>query len=599
MSLSWMQEAVVFLMAAVIAVPLFKRLGVGAVLGYLIAGMAIGPWLLGLVRDVDSILHFAELGVVLLLFVIGLELQPSRLWTLRRPVFGLGTAQLLATGLVLGGAGLAFGLPVTAALIVGLSLSLSSTALALQLLAERKQLTTQYGRASFAILLFQDLAAIPLLAILPLLAGGGPGWDWFGIVKAIAAMSGVIVIGRWVLRPYLRLAASADSHEVFVAATLLVVVGTALLMQQAGLSMALGSFLAGVLLADSEYRHELEADIEPFKGLLLGLFFIAVGMSVDLGLVAAQPWTILGLAAGLMAIKMLVLYALARLARHSHGAAVNLALFISQGGEFAFVLFGVAAGTNVLDKTLSDTLIAVVSLSMAITPLLVSLNEKWLRIGQAAAQSRAFDSIEPGEHRVIIAGFGRFGQMIARTLRMKKIPFTALEANFEQVDFVRKFGNKIYFGDASRLDLLRAARADLAEVFVLAIDDIEASVNTAAMVRKHYPHLKIYARARNRVHAYRLMDLGVDQVIRETLLSSLDLARGVLVGLGHSSSEAQEAVHRFRQHDENLLARQHKIYKDEAQLIAATRQGAAELERLFEEDASAGRRKDRRRLVAE
>jgi glutathione-regulated potassium-efflux system ancillary protein KefC/glutathione-regulated potassium-efflux system protein KefB len=593
MSLSWMQEAVVFLIAAVIAVPLFKRLGVGAVLGYLIAGMVIGPWLLGLVRDVDSILHFAELGVVLLLFVIGLELQPSRLWALRRPVFGLGTAQLLATGLILCGAGLAFGLSVTVALVVGLSLSLSSTALALQLLAERKQLTTQYGRASFAILLFQDLAAIPLLAILPLLAGGDQGWDWLGAVKAIAAMTGVIVIGRWVLRHYLRLAASADSHEVFVAATLLVVVGTALLMQQAGLSMALGSFLAGVLLADSEYRHELEADIEPFKGLLLGLFFIAVGMSVDLGLVAAQPLTILGLAAGLMAVKMLVLYALARLARHSHGSAVKLALFISQGGEFAFVLFGVAAGSDVLDKALSDTLIAVVSLSMAITPLLLSLNEKWLRIGQAAANPRAFDNIEPGEHRVIIAGFGRFGQMIARTLRMKKIPFTALEASFEQVDFVRKFGNKIYFGDASRLDLLRAARADLAEVFVLAIDDIEASVNTAAMVRKHYPHLKIYARARNRVHAYRLMDLGVDQVIRETLLSSLDLARGVLVGLGHSPTEAQEAVRRFRQHDDDLLARQHKIYKDEAQLIAATRQGAAELERLFEEDAGVAKRRVR------
>jgi len=586
MNPSWMQEALIFLAAAVIAVPLSRRLGLGAVVGYLTAGMLIGPWLMGLISDVDRILHVAELGVVLLLFVIGLELQPSRLWALRRPVFGLGGAQLLATGLLLGGAALAFGLPPVAALVVGLSLSLSSTALALKILAEKQQLTSQHGRASFAILLFQDLAAIPLLAVLPLLGGSAShGWDWFGTARVVATLGAVIVAGHWLLRPYLRLAATAKSHEVFVAATLLVVVGTALFMQQAGMSMALGSFLAGVLLADSEYRHELEADIEPFKGLLLGLFFIAVGMSVDLRLVARQPLTIIALTLGLMAVKALVLYALARLNRHSHGSAVNLALFISQGGEFAFVLFGVAAGSNLLDKTVADTLVVVVSLSMVVTPLLVSLNEKWLRISHdAAGEQRSFDPIEPREHRVIIAGFGRFGQMIGRTLRMKNIPFTALEASFEQVDFVRKFGNKIYFGDASRLDLMRAARADLAEIFVLAIDDMDASVNTAAMVRKHYPHLKIYARARNRVHAYRLMDIGVDKLIRETLLSSLELARDIFVELGYSPAEAQETVRLFRQHDEKLLARQHKIHEDEAQLIAASKAGAEELERLFGED---------------
>ena len=585
MNQSWMQETLIFLAAAVIAVPLFTRLGLGAVVGYLSAGMLIGPWLMGLVSDVERILHVAELGVVLLLFVIGLELQPSRLWALRRPVFGLGGAQLLVTSLVLGGAALLFGLPPVAALIVGLSMSLSSTALALKILAEKQQLTSQYGRASFAILLFQDLAAIPLLAVLPLLGGGmSQGWDWFGAAKVVLMVCAVIVAGHWLLRPYLRLAATAKSHEVFVAATLLVVVGMALFMQQAGLSMALGSFLAGVLLADSEYRHELEADIEPFKGLLLGLFFIAVGMSVDLRLVARQPLTIIGLTVGLMTVKALILYSLARLNRCSHGSAVNLALYISQGGEFAFVLFGVAAGSDILDKTLADTLVVVVSLSMVVTPLLVSLNEKWLKIGHDVEQPRPFDPIEPREHRVIIAGFGRFGQMIGRTLRMKSIPFTALEASFEQVDFVRKFGNKIHFGDASRLDLLRAARADLAEIFVLAIDDIESSVKTAAMVRKHYPHLKIYARARNRVHAYRLMDIGVDKLIRETLLSSLDLARDILMELGYSPAEAQESVQLFRQHDEKLLARQHKIHEDEAQLIAASKAGAEELERLFGED---------------
>jgi glutathione-regulated potassium-efflux system ancillary protein KefC/glutathione-regulated potassium-efflux system protein KefB len=590
MNQSWMQEGVIFLAAAVIAVPLFTRLGLGTVVGYLTAGMLIGPWLLGLVSDVDRILHVAELGVVLLLFVIGLELQPSRLWAMRRPVFGLGGAQLLVTGLTLGGIALLFGLPPVAAFIVGLSMSLSSTALALKILAERKQLTSQHGRASFAILLFQDLAAIPLLAVFPLLDGSmSQGWDWFGAAKVVAMVCTVIIAGHWLLRPYLRLAATANSHEVFVAATLLVVVGMALFMQQAGLSMALGSFLAGVLLADSEYRHELEADIEPFKGLLLGLFFIAVGMSVDLRLVAQQPLTIIGLTVGLMVVKALILYSLARLNRYNHGSAVNLALFISQGGEFAFVLFGVAAGSDILDKTLADTLVVVVSLSMVVTPLLVSINEKWLKIGHdGVAEPRPFDQIEPREHRVIIAGFGRFGQMIGRTLRMKSIPFTALEASFEQVDFVRKFGNKIHFGDASRLDLLRAARADLAEIFVLAIDDIDASVQTAAMVRKHYPHLKIYARARNRVHAYRLMDIGVDKLIRETLLSSLELARDIFVELGYSPADAQETVRLFRQHDENLLARQHKIHEDEAQLIAASKAGAEELERLFGEDRRFG-----------
>jgi len=593
MDASLLREAVVFLLAAVITVPLFKRLGIGAVLGYLTAGVLIGPRAFGIVRDVGNILHFSELGVVLLLFIIGLELQPSRLRALRKPVFGLGGAQVAVTGLVFALAGLYFGLSATAAIVVGLVLSFSSTAFALQLLAEKKQLTTHYGRASFAILLFQDLAAIPLLAVIPLLGHNTGGidqaWNLFGIAKPVGVVLVVIIGGHWLLRPYLRLAASADSHEVFIAAALLVVVGVALLMQEAGLSMALGAFLAGVLLADSEYRHELEADLDPFKGLLLGLFFIAVGMSVDLRLVTRQPLVVAGLVLGLMAVKSLLLYGLARFAGQRHGAAVNLALYISQGGEFAFVLFGMATGTQLLEKSLADELIVVVSISMALTPLLVALNERYLRLGQAAEKPPEFDRIEPREHRVIIAGFGRFGQMIARTLRMKKIPFTALEASFEQVDFVRKFGNKIYFGDASRLDLLRAARADLAEIFVLAIDDIEASVKTAEMVKKHYPHLKIYARARNRVHAYRLMDLGVDSVIRETFLSSLELARDVLIGLGHSPAESNEAVRRFREHDEDLLQRQHKIYHDEAQLIAAAKQGAQELERLFEQDSSASK----------
>lgn len=588
MNTSLVHEAVVFLLATVIAVPLFKKFGMGGVLGYLIAGVFIGPWVFGAISDVENILHFSEFGVVLLLFIIGLELRPSRLWELRRPVFGLGSAQVAVTGLALAGVGVMIGLPVITALIIGLVLSLSSTAFALQILAEKKQLTTHFGRASFAILLFQDLAAIPLLALIPLLglSGSEQNWSLLAAFKTVAIVVIVVAGGRWLLRPLLRFAASAASHEVFVAAALLVVVGTALIMQLAGLSMALGAFLAGVLLADSEYRHELEADIEPFKGLLLGLFFIAVGMSMNLGLVMQQPLIILGLVLGLMTIKALLLYSLGRIVKQSHGSAVNLALFISQGGEFAFVLFSVAVSAQVLDKALADTLIVVVSLSMALTPLFILLNEKIFKIGLGQDKPKEFDHIEVREHRVIIAGFGRFGQMVARTLRMKKIPFTVLEASFEQVDFVRKFGNKIYFGDASRLDLLRAARADLADVFVLAIDDIEASIKTAEMVKKHYPHLKIYARARNRVHAYRLMDIGVDKQIRETFLSSIELARDVLMALGHSETDANEAIRRFRQHDENLLQQQHKIYNDEAKLIAAVQQGAQELERLFEEDVS-------------
>jgi len=590
MEMTFLQEAVIFLAATVIAVPLSRRLGVGAVLGYLVAGLLIGPSAFGLISNVENILHFAELGVVLLLFVIGLELQPTRLWTLRRSVFGLGALQVAVTSLLLTLAAIALGLAPVTAVIAGSALSLSSTAFALQLLAEKNQLTTHHGRASFAILLFQDLAAMPLLAIIPLLGAGlavSQTWDILVVAKTLAVLALIAVGGRWLLRPFLRIAAASANREVFIAAALLVVVGTALLMQQVGLSMALGSFLAGVLLADSEYRHELEADIEPFKGLLLGLFFIAVGMSIDLGLVARAPLTLLGLVLGLVAIKAVVLYAIARFTGQSRGSAVNLALYISQGGEFAFVLFALAANTGVMDKLLADLLIVVVSASLAVTPLLVTLNDKVLKIGCRPDKPREFDAIESRDNPVIIAGFGRVGQVVARILRTQKIPFTALEANFEQVDFVRKYGNKIYFGDASRLDLLHAAGADKAKIFVLAIDDVEASLKTAQMVKTHYPHLKIYARSRNRMHSYQLLDLGVTVLMRETFLSSLELARDVLVGLGQTTAEADEIARRFRAHDEALLDKQRAVRHDEEQLIATSRQARDELERLFEQDRAA------------
>jgi len=589
----FLYETMLFLAAAIITVPLSKKLGVGAVLGYLGAGVLIGPWALRLIGNVGNIFRLSELGVVLLLFIIGLELQPSRLWALRKAVFGHGGAQVLVTAAILTASGLVAGLSLKSALVVGVVLSFSSTAFVLQILAEKHQLTTQHGRSAFAVLLLQDLVAIPLLAVVPLLAPSvavsGPAAGALIIGKAVIVIASVVLSGRLLLRRFFRLAASTGVQEIFTAAALLLVISIALLMERIGLPMGLGAFIAGVLVADSEYRHELEADIEPFKGLLLGLFFIAVGMSVNIGLVASRPLTVFGLVAGLMFVKAVVLYVLARLQGKNHSTAVSLALFLSQGGEFAFVLFGIAAGAKVLDSSLADLLVVVVSLSMALTPIFVALRERVLRAARPGNEESEYDRIDEQENPVIIAGFGRFGQMIARTLRMKKIAFTALEASFEQVDFVRKFGNKIYFGDASRLDLLRSARAEKARAFVLAIDDVDASVKTAEIVKRHYPHLKIYARARNRKHAYLLMDVGVEYIVRETFLSSLELAREVLEGLGVSHATAENAVHRFRQHDEALLLRQHKIHHDEAQLIASVKQGAEELERLFEQDTKVAR----------
>ena len=591
-----LQQAVMFLLAAVVFVPLSKRLGMGAVLGYLAAGVALGPWGARLITDVEDIVRVAELGVVFLLFVIGLELQPARLWALRKSIFGYGTAQLALSAVALAALGIAFGVSLPTAIIVGLALSLSSTAFALQLLAERRELPTRHGRLAFAILLFQDLAAIPIIALIPLLAfvpatdvDPGTGISAVAIARAIGVIALVIVGGRLLLRPFFRLVLASGIHELTTAAALLVVLGTALLVHYAGLSMALGAFLAGVLLADSEYRHELQADIEPFRGLLLGLFFISVGMSVDVGLVGDQPGTIVALVLLLLLVKGLVLWGLARFSGQGGRCAVNLALYLAQGGEFAFVVLGLAARSYVVDRALADLLIAVVSLSMALTPLLLALRGVLGR--ERAEAAHTYDRIDAGDNRVIIAGFGRFGQVVARMLRMKKIPFTALESSFEQVAFVRRFGNKIYFGDASRLELLHAANADKAEVFVLAIDDVEASLKTVEIVKRHHPHLKIYARARNRHHAYRLMDLGVTQIERETFLSSVQLAQGVLHALGVPIADAAVAAARFRVHDEDLLRRQHAIHHDEERVIATAREAAAELERVFEQDTAVGENK--------
>ncbi|MCP3139917.1 monovalent cation:proton antiporter-2 (CPA2) family protein [Pyxidicoccus xibeiensis] len=586
--MSFMHQALVFLGAAVVAVPLFKRLGLGSVLGYLAAGAVIGPWGLKLVTDVESILHVSELGVVLLLFVIGLELQPSRLWELRRSVFGMGGAQVLLTGALLSGAGLALGLTPGAAVIAGFGLSLSSTAFALQLLAERNQLTTGYGRLAFGILLFQDLAVIPLLAMLPLLGAGGevssePGW--LTGLKVVGVLVAVVLVGRYLMRPVFRAVASFHSPELFTATALLVVVGTASLVSAVGLSMALGAFLAGVLLAESEYRHELEADIEPFKGLLLGLFFIAVGMSVSLGLIVERPWVVTGLVLGLVALKGAVLYGLGRWSLKQDEPALSLGIVISQGGEFAFVLFALAVSFRVMDRALADLLVVVVGLSMATTPLLYAAHERWLRPRFAKkAEARAFDVAPEEDNPVIIAGFGRVGQMVGRLLRLKRIGFTAIDASPEHIDFMKRFGSKVFYGDASRIDLLRAARAEKAKVFVLAIDDVEASVRTAQTVKEHFPHLTIFARARNRVHAYRLLDMGIEHVMRETFAGSLEMGGDVLQELGLTFSESHRIVERLKEHDEKLLRETAKYHTDEAKLVEMAARARKELESLFEQD---------------
>ncbi len=587
--MSFLVQSAIFLGAAVIAVPLARRLGLGAILGYLAAGIVIGPGGAGLIDNAEDVLHFAEFGVVLLLFVIGLELQPARLWSMRRAVFGLGGAQLVGTGAALALAGWLLGLAPTAAVLVGLVLALSSTAFGLQILAEKKQLTQRHGRTAFAVLLFQDMAVVPLLALIPILVGGmgGGGQDLiWPIAKAVLMIAALVVGGRYLLRYLLRAVAVSRTPEVFTAMALFTVVTAALLMQAVGLSPALGAFLAGVLLAESEYRHALEADIEPFKGLLLGLFFIAVGMSVDIGLVLSRPLAILGLVAGLMAVKGLALYAVGRAGRLKPAAARRLATVLPQSGEFAFVLFAVATGTGALDRGVADLLIVVVSLSMAATPLAVAVNEAIDRRAPKAAEPPAYDTPPATDNQVIIAGFGRFGQIVGRILRARRIPFTALEISPEQVDFVRRYGNEVHYGDASRLDLLRAAKADKAAVFVLAIDDVEASVRTAEVVAKHFPNLAIHARARNRAHAYRLMDHGVKIIRRETFHSSLELAGEVLKATGLTPSEADRVVATFRDHDVARLHEQYPMRADQDKMILQTRQWAEELEELFAQDAA-------------
>jgi glutathione-regulated potassium-efflux system protein KefB len=583
-------QIALFLAAAVVAAPLAKLLRIGNVLGYLLVGVLIGPFGLGFVYsvyEVTSILHFAEFGVVLLLFLIGLELRPKRLWAMRASIFGLGGAQVAISAMALAAGAVAFGLAWPAALFAGLALSLSSTAFALQILEEKGELALRHGRLAFGVLLFQDIVAIPLIALTPLFAvsvrDAAHPMELLAAVKSIAIILAVVVVGRYVLDRAYRLVARTRVKEAMTASALLTVVGVTLVMEKAGLSAALGAFIAGVLLADSDYRHELEADIAPFEGLLLGLFFTAIGMSLNLSLIADNPTLVLAIVAGLLLVKSAVLFGLGRRAGLEAGPARRLGLALAQGGEFAFVLFASGLTAGVLEKPVADLLSVAVTLSMVATPLLLLIEEM---VTPKPVLARAFDSLPENDGHVVIAGFGRVGQIVARILVAKRIPLTALDSNPEHVEAVRKFGARIFYGDASRPEILDAAQTAKARAFVLAIDDVEASLRTARMVRQRYPHVPIYARSRHRRHSHQLMDLGIKIIRRETFLSSLDLTREVLRGLGFSERDVRFAVDTFREHDRRRLYEDYQHYTDDEKLQRSARTHTQELEELFAQDAA-------------
>lgn len=589
-----LNEIAILLAALAIAGPLARWLGISEVLGYLVVGMMLGPNTIGWSFSdykAKEILHFAEFGIVLLLFLIGLELRPKRLWAMRHAVFVLGSEQVILTGAALAGIGLLVGFSWQTAIFAGLTLALSSTALALQVMEETGDLNTRHGRLGFSVLLFQDLAAIPLIAFAPLFAttavataAATPEMDIVSVLKGLGLIAAVVVVGHFVLDYLLRLVALTRVKEAMTAAALLTVIGVTIIMQQAGLSASLGAFIAGALLAESSYRHQLEADIQPFEGLLLGLFFTAIGMTIDVRLLLDEPVIILTLVAGLIAVKAVILYVLGRWQGLEPGPSRRLGIALSQGGEFAFVLFTVGYAAGALTSENTELLTVIVTISMAATPILLKIESLLSRSRKGPAP--AYEIPPDNDGHVIIAGFGRVGQIVGRILTAKRIPFTALDISAEQVEFVRRFGAQAFYGDASRPEILAAADAHRARAFVLAIDDVEASMRTAELVRAKYPDLPIYARARNRAHAHRLLDLGVTYLQRATYLSSLDITKQLLKGLGVSDREAGRMIHTFRTHDERRLIEDYKLASDLDKLRERARSDVKTLEKLFEEDAA-------------
>lgn len=579
---SLLLNALYYLLAAVITVPLFKRLGLGSILGYLFAGIVLGPHALGIIEDPESVLHFAEYGVILLLFVIGLELAPEKLWSMRNHIVVLGGSQVLLTGLVIG-----FGMVMLVALplafVLGLTLALSSTALAIQLMSEERILASPLGRKGFSILLLQDLAVIPILIAVSVLAPGASGASTPAWYVTILALVGVIAFGRFGLSELLAAVARSNNREVMTAASLLIVIGVAVLMNAVGLSMGLGAFLAGIMLANSDYRHQLESDIEPFKGMLLGLFFIAIGMTLNLELLWASPLRFVVLALGLVFVKTVIITAILRWRHVSLKEGIQLGLMLSQGGEFAFVVLSQGQQAMLFDAALAEQLTLIVGLSMAFTSPLVTL---YRRIGRSRSveqpdQDGYWDSHQP---EVIIAGFGRFGQIIGRLLRARHIPFTAMDKDSAHVEFVKQFGNRLFYGDLTQIDLLRSAGIKHAKILVVAVNDVAQSLAIIDHAREQNSRIKIIARAVDRFHAYELYKRKVESVVRETFASSLEAATETLEQLGYTEGQALEVAKRFRLHDEELLERSAQYMEDMEELRNIARQGRRELELLFEED---------------
>lgn len=595
---SVLEMAVIYLSAGVIAVPVATRLGLGSVLGYLIAGAIIGPFAFGFVADQTSVMHFAEFGVVIMLFLIGLEVRPSILWSMRKVFFGLGGAQVVISGAVLGALGLLLGLFWQESFALGFILALSSTAIVLQTLEERHLRQSATGTASFAILLFQDLSIIPMFALLPLLAashggdavahvsqGALAGYPaWVRTLGVLAAVAAIIASGHYLIRPIFRFIANSRQREIFTAAALLLVVAVALLMEAVGLSAALGAFLAGVVLADSEFRREIEADIEPFRGLLLGLFFMSVGASVDLKLVIHHPLLLAALVPGLMIVKAVLIFGIARLSGTEMRTAAQVGVALSQGGEFAFVLLGVASSAGVIATDISALATVGVAVSMALTPIALILFERACAQGRAAAgpepENEAFDQ----RPDALIAGFGRFGQIAGRLLIVNGFKTSTLEASAEQVALVRRFGRRVNYGDATRLGLLRAAGAADAKLLIVAIDDRDAAEKLVELATRHFPHLKILARAYDRRHAYRLLDKGADIVERETFEAGLKLGEEALKSLGFEDHLAARARRLFRVHDEEMFRALETVWKDEERYVVATRETSERMNELFAAD---------------
>lgn len=588
---SLLTAGVIYLFAAVLVVPVAARLGIGAVLGYLLAGIAIGPWGLGFISDVEEILHFSELGVVFLMFIIGLELNPAKLWSLRRSIFGVGAAQVIFSTAVLGVLLWLTDFDWQAAVIGGIGLAMSSTAMALQLMRDKGMNRSEAGQLGFSVLLFQDLAVIPALALVPLLAGSDSGnIDWMKFGMKVLAFAGMLIGGRYLLRPIFRYIAASGVREVFTAAALLLVLGSALFMDALGLSMALGTFIAGILLAESEYRHELEVAIEPFKGLLLGLFFISVGMALNLGVLYTHIIAILLGVLILVAVKSLVLYLLGRIYGLRSSERLQFAGVLSQGGEFAFVLFSAASSAKLFSGDQLPLLLVTVTLSMMTTPLLMQGVDRILarRFNEPDDESEK-PFVEDDQPQVIVVGFGRFGQVVGRLLMANNKRVTVLERDISAVSLMRKYGYKVYYGDATELELLRAAGAASAQSIVITCNDPEDAMTIVHLCQQHFPQLQILARARGRVEAHELLQAGVTQFSRDTFSSALDLGRKTLMTLGMHPHQAQRAQLHFRRLDMRMLRELMPNHADSAQ-ISRVREARRELEDIFQREVQQEKR---------